>query len=150
MKPKLLMRETKDYESLVPFFIENQLEFSEDEPVPTDLVRCWEVVHGREQHRVGAIVLARRQGEFIIDGIAVEPVYRKMQLGRIMLEKAVSTVRNMGGSRLYLVAHAPEFFRKNGFVTVERNEAPEFFECLTCPQYGMDCHPEVMRLEVTK
>ena len=32
------MSETKDYEKLVPFFIENELEFSEEEPVPTDLV----------------------------------------------------------------------------------------------------------------
>ena len=29
---------TEDYQSLVPFFIENELEFSEDEPTPTDIV----------------------------------------------------------------------------------------------------------------
>ena len=32
---------TQDYDKLVPFFIENGLEFSEDEPTPTDLVKCW-------------------------------------------------------------------------------------------------------------
>ena len=36
----------------------------------------------------------------------------------------------------------------SGFVTVPREEAPNFFECLTCPQYGVDCHPEVMRLDL--
>jgi len=30
---------TEDYEKLVPFFIENELEFSEEEPVATDLVK---------------------------------------------------------------------------------------------------------------
>ena len=25
--------------------------------------------------------------------------------------------------------------------------APNFFECLTCPQYGKNCHPEVMKLD---
>ena len=48
---------------------------------------------------------------------------------------------------MYLVARAPEFFRKNGFVTIPREEAPNFFECLTCPQYGKTCHPEVMKIE---
>ena len=37
--------ETEDYEKLVPFFIENELEFSEDEPVPTDLVKCLSLIH---------------------------------------------------------------------------------------------------------
>ncbi len=42
----------------------------------------------------------------------------------------------------------PEFFRKYGFETVAREEAPNFFECLTCPQYGKTCHPEVMKLDL--
>ena len=124
------MSETKDYEKLVPFFIENELEFSEEEPVPTDLVKCWEVTHGEDKHLIAALVLAKREGEFIIDGIAVEKLYRKLKIGKILLDKAV------------------EFFRKYGFETVPREEAPNFFECLTCPQYGKTCHPEVMKLDL--
>ena len=67
-----IMRETEDYEKLVPFLIENDLEFSEEDPVPTDLVKCWEVVAGREADAelLAALVLAKREGKFIIDGIA--------------------------------------------------------------------------------
>ncbi len=144
---RFTMRQTEDYEKLVPFFIENELEFSEEEPVPTDIVKCWEVVHGDDQHLMAALVLAKREGEFIIDGIAVEPIYRKLKIGKILLDKAVEEALSQGGSGIYLVARAPEFFRKYGFQTVPREDAPNFFECLTCPQYGKTCHPEVMKLD---
>lgn len=145
---KLLMSPTDDYEKLVKFFIENELEFSEEEPVPTDIVKCWEVTHGSDRFLAGALVLARREGEFIIDGIAVDKTYRKMKIGKILLDKAIETVRKMGGSKLYLVARAPGFFRESGFTEVPREDAPNFFECFTCPQYKVSCHPEVMMLEV--
>ena len=83
-----------------------------------------------------------------MDGIAIDPEYRKAKLGQTLLEKGIEEARSRGGKRIFLVARAPGFFRKNGFVTVERKDAPNFFECLTCPQYGVDCHPEVMRLEL--
>lgn len=139
---------TEDYERLVPFLIENDLEFSEDEPVPTDLVKCWQIEKGEQL--IGAFVLARRQGEFIVDGIAVAPEYRKFKLGKTLLERGIKEVLKQGGDRIFLVARAPEFFRKQGFVTVPREEAPDFFECLTCPQYGISCHPEVMRMDLQR
>lgn len=140
--------ETKDYEKLVPFFIENELEFSEEEPVPTDIEKCWEVTCGEDKRLIAALVLAKREGEFIIDGIAVETSYRKLKLGKLLLDKAVEETLSRGGAGIYLVARAPEFFRKYGFKTVPREEAPNFFECLTCPQYGKNCHPEVMKLDL--
>lgn len=154
---------TDDYDKLVPFFIENELEFSEEEPVPTDLVKCWEITEGTGEipetsskdgiigeygRLIGGFVLAKREGEFIVDGIAIAPEYRKLRLGKELLMRGIEETLRCGGKRIYLVARAPEFFRKNGFVTVERSEAPEFFECLTCPQYGKTCHPEVMKLEL--
>lgn len=147
---------TEDYEKLVPFFIENELEFSEEEPVPTDLVKCWQIVTGEDNDAdgdpagklIGAFVLARREGEFIVDGIAIDPRYRKFRLGKTLLDKGIEETLKLGGKRIFLVARAPGFFRKQGFVTVPREEAPNFFECLTCPQYGVSCHPEVMRLDL--
>lgn len=138
---------TEDYDKLVPFFIENQLEFSEEDPVPTDLVKCWEITDG-EGKLIGGFVLAKREGEFIIDGIAIDPSYRKHKLGKNLLERGIEEALKRGAKRIYLVARAPEFFRKHGFVTLPREEAPNFFECLTCPQYNISCHPEVMKLEL--
>jgi N-acetylglutamate synthase-like GNAT family acetyltransferase len=69
-------------------------------------------------------------------------------LAKTLLDEAISVVKERGGKRIYLVARAPGFFRKSGFATIPRDSAPMFFECLTCPQYGVDCHPEVMLMEV--
>lgn len=163
-KPNYVITTTDDYERLVPFFVANDLEFpdEEDYEVPTDLVQCWKVTEGAQpepdedsaeykidRHRlIGGFVLAERQGEFIVDGIAVDPEYRKENLGKTLLDLGIAETRKRGGKRIFLVARAPGFFRKSGFVTVPREEAPNFFECLTCPQYGVDCHPEVMRLDL--
>ena len=146
------IRETEDYEKLVPFFIENELEYTDEdlEEVPTDLVKCWEITEDNSDSGklIGGFVLARREGEFICDGIAIAPRWRGTELGKALLSNGIEEVRKQGGSRMYLVARAPEFFRKNGFVTVEREEAPNFFECFTCPQYGANCHPEVMKIDI--
>ena len=144
-KIRMKMSQTDEYDRLVDFFIENGLEFDGDEEVDTDIVRCYKVTTGADI-LIGAVVLAKREGRFIIDGIAVDPKYRKHKIGKIMLNKAVEVVKEMNGSEIYLVARAPEFFRKNGFINVEPEGAPNFFECRQCPQYGIDCHPEIMKL----
>ena len=77
---RLKIAVTSDYDSLVPMFIENRLEFGMDEPVPTDLVKCWSVTDDDGKIQGGA-VLAMRQGEYICDGIAVNPEYRKANIG---------------------------------------------------------------------
>lgn len=144
---RLMMKETDEYERLVKFFVENQLEFDGDEEVDTDIIKCYKVTHG-DDYLVGAVVLAKREGQYIIDGIAVEKLYRKMKVGQILLKKVIEEVKKLGGDSLYLVARAPEFFKKYGFVTVNPDDAPNFFECKYCPQYQVDCHPEVMKLEI--
>ena len=147
---KYFINETDEYEKLVSFFIENELEFTEEdaEEVPTDLVKCWQITD-EGNNLLGAFVLAKREGEFICDGIAIDEELRGTGLGTKLLRLGLEETIKLGGTRMYLVARAPEFFRKNGFVTVPRQEAPNFFECLTCPQYGVSCHPEVMRIELT-
>lgn len=137
-----------EYQRLMVFFKENHLEVDAEEAVPTDVIRTWKITPIGSDQLVGAIALSQRQGEYIIDGIAVDEAYRKTNIGKTLLDEAISVVKQRGGQRIYLVARAPGFFRKSGFATIPRDAAPMFFECLTCPQYGVDCHPEVMLMEV--
>ena len=157
MTSVIKLQVTEDYDSLVPFFIENELEFSEEEPpVTEEIIKLWKITEESFDDEgdpagsriIGGFVLAKRQGEFICDGIAVDPEYRMFGYGRELLNKGIEEVRNLGGKRMYLVARAPGFFAGEGFVEVDRSDAPEFFECFTCPQYGVSCTPEVMRLEL--
>lgn len=145
---RLKISPTDEYERLVKFFVENELEFDGDEEVTTEIVKCYKLTHGEHDDLIGGVVIAKREGEYIIDGIAVDRLYRKMSVGKILLNKAIKTVKELGGTSITLVARAPEFFRKNGFVTIDPDEAPNFFECKQCPQFQKNCHPEIMRLEI--
>lgn len=138
---------TDDVQALIAFFIENGLEFDEDEAYGDDeIVRCWRA--DADGRLVGACVLAKREGRFICDGIATDASVRGARLGERLLEALVAEVRARGGAEVFLVARAPGFFAKYGFNAVAREDAPGFFECFSCPQYGVSCHPEVMELRL--
>ena len=144
---KFTMSSTDEYERLVKFFVENQLEFDGDEEVDTDIIKCWKITQG-DDFLVAGCVLAQIEVRYIIDGIAVDKPMRKTGMGKILVDKVIDEVKKRGGDAIYLVARAPEFFRKLGFETVEPADAPNFFECKQCPQYKVSCHPEVMKLEI--
>lgn len=132
-----------DHESLNGFYEKNELEISEEDPVGTDAVKSWVLMEDGKM--AGASTLALRAGEYIIDGIALSRSYRGGGRGTALLNTVIDEVRKRGGSRIYLVARAPEFFAANGFEEVERSDAPEFFECFGCERYGVKCFPKVMR-----
>jgi len=138
--------ETEDYQGLIPFFIENGLEFSVDDEVPTDIVKIWKATDEENGKLLGGCVLAKREGRFICDGIATDPEVRGLRIGEGLLFTMTKEAKVLGADELYLVARAPGFFGKYGFELVPREGAPTFFECFSCPQYGVSCHPEVMRL----
>lgn len=153
-KPMLRLAATDKYEELSRFFEENGLENTapEDETVPTESVKAWAITAvdcgETEDAIVGAVSLGLRQREYIIDGIAVAERFRAEDFGSMLVAKAVEEVKHRGGNRIYLVARAPKFFEKNGFRAVSADEAPEFFECFKCPQYGKGCKPEIMKLDI--
>ena len=137
-----------DHESLDRFYEKNDLEISEEDPVGTDAVKSWVLVE--DEKLAGAATLALREGEYIIDGIALDESYRGGGRGTALLNTVIDEVRKRGGSRIYLVARAPEFFGASGFKEVERADAPEFFECFGCSQYGVKCFPKVMEYILTE
>ena len=137
---------TTDEQKLDRFFMENDLEYSDEHPVETDRVKCWEVLDGDKL--IGGACLALRQGEYILDGIAVDSDYRGKDIGRQLLMLVLDETKERGGEKVFLVARAPEFFAHYGFTEVAKEDAPNFFECLTCPQFGVTCHPKVMVTEV--
>ncbi len=146
MRP-MTIAETEDYKSLVPVMMANGLEFGMDEPVPTDLVKCWKLTDDEGRVRGGA-VLAVREGQYICDGICVDAPFRKEGWGRKLLTALTEETAERGGESIFLVARAPGFFAREGFFPVDKKEAPMFFECFDCPQYGNSCHPEVMRRDL--
>jgi N-acetylglutamate synthase-like GNAT family acetyltransferase len=73
---------------------------------------------------------------------------RGQRVGEKLLNLAKEEVASRGGKNIYLVAKAPGFFKTQGFKIVKQEEAPLFYECAHCPQFNVDCFPEIMKLEV--
>ena len=144
---KVTLSETKDYDRLVEMFIRHGLEFSVEDTLPTDLVKCWKAEDDTGR-LAGGCVLAMRGGEYIIDGISAEPEFRKQKLGGALLQLALAEAKRRGAEKVYLVAKAPGFFRKHAFQTIEPESVPDLFDCVKCPQFRVSCHPEVMRKEL--
>ncbi|MBR2779065.1 MAG: GNAT family N-acetyltransferase [Firmicutes bacterium] len=139
---------TYEHERLNSFYEAMGLEISEADPVGTDALKSF-LAYVNDTF-AGACTLAFRQGDYIIDGIAVDEQFRGEMLGTRLLEAAIGEILERGGRELYLVARAPDFFKANGFDIVAREDAPEFFECAGCDQYRKTCFPEVMKKELKK
>lgn len=146
-KGNITLKRTDEYDMLVDFFIDNGLEFSEEEQVATEVIDCYKAVL-EDGELIGGVVLAKREGAYIIDGIAVKEEYRKFGVGRMMVDKALEVSRQLGENTIYLIARAPGFFRRLDFVNIDKDEAPTFYECAECPQFGKTCFPELMKYEI--
>ena len=149
IRKNLFLSSTDDMDSLNSFFEENELEISDAEPVETNVIKAWKIENEKDEI-VAGICLAFRENEYIIDGIAVDGSLRGLGIGQEILDIAKDEVRKRGGDKIFLVAKAPGFFKTQGYVTIEQEEAPLFYECAECPQYKVDCFPERMKWEDEK
>lgn len=142
--------ETNDFNGLTDIFHRNGLEISIGEEPPKGLIKCWEAIESEGGKRVGGIALEKRAGEFVIGGISIEKAYRKHKIGTLMMEKAIEEVVSLEGNRLMLVAKVPDFFKTLGFISIDRQTAPDISNCMTCKQFYIECFPEVMCLDISQ
>lgn len=137
-----IIHESNRYSELIDFFIENELEFTEqDKNLPETVVKCWEAVDGRKL--IGGCVLGTRDGVYILEGIAADADYRNKRIGKQLLHNMLNYLKGISAKKLYLCARAPGFFKKQGFLPIDREDAPNF-GCVDCGQFGVKCFPEVM------
>lgn len=145
---KVRMESTTEYERLIKFGIEQGLEYDEDEQMDfSDIVGAWKITQPGD-YLIGSCMLAKQDGQFVIRAVAVDPILRKFGLGRVLVKKAMEKARELGGSEVILIGRAPEFYRKLGFTKVEPENSPLEFDCLECPQFQVDCFPEIMKHEI--
>lgn len=138
----IIIRESRRYSEIIQFFIENELEFSEDQKQNTDtVIKYWEAVDGEKL--VGACLLGMREEEYVLEGIATHPNFRKKRIGERLLSEVLTHLNTLEAKKIFLCARTPGFFRTQGFSTVNRATAPQF-ECKDCNQFGIKCFPEIM------
>ena len=134
--------ETNRYSELIEFFIENDLEYTEqDKQIPDTVVKYWEAVD--DEKLIGGCVLGMRKSVYILEGIATDADCRNKGVGKQLLCEAMTYLKTIDAKKLYLCARAPGFFKTQGFLTIDREDAPNF-GCMNCDQFGIKCFPEVM------
>ena len=71
-----------------------------------------------------------------IRSLAVDPESRARGAGSQVVEFALEEARRRGISRVFAVTHAPDFFVRQGFETVQRRSLAEKIErdCRRCPK----------------
>ncbi len=150
MPDTLKFSRTTDIDKLNRFFEINGLESEEDAPRNCQMVAAWVATEPSTENLAGALSLVKRGHYYIVDGIAVDPAFRKRGLGKALIELALAELKLLQVDEVYLVAKVPQFFSKLGFSELPWPDAPPVFECTSCPQYNNTCHPEAMVLDLKK
>ena len=140
------IREIGAIEPLMGVFIRNGLEPPGSQDFASAL-KSWALVD--DARIVGGVCVGIVEEHFILDYLAVDATARGRGWGRRLLDTALRHARRENAHEIYTVTKVPAFFRKSGFQSIRRDDAPDFSQCFTCRQYQVDCFPDVMSLTFT-
>ena len=143
MSNAIRIKETGNYEELIPLFSASGLEIHvEEDQKPKGMITCWKAE--RNGQLAGGVSIEKKDGYFVIGDIAVDASVRGENIGSLLLATAMEKIYDLEGEEIFLVAKAPKFFEKYGFTYLTAEEAPPIFNCKNCEQRGVKCYPEFM------
>jgi len=75
-----------------------------------------------------------------IRSVAVRPDTVKKGVGKALVERSIENASALGITKVFLLTYVPEFFRKLGFVEIEKEQLPKkiWSDCLKCAKFP-DC-----------
>lgn len=145
---KTKINETSDYLQFSDLFKRSGLELNLDETGrgPEGFITAWEAVD-EEGNLIGGAAITKKDGNFVLNDLAVEEAVRSQGIGGLLCQKAMMRMLDMGASRVYITSKAPLFFEKYGFRYLAEDEVPPIFQCSRCQQYGSSCNPKYMAFD---
>ncbi len=80
-----------------------------------------------------------------IRSLAVAEGYQDRGVGRQLVNTALAEADSFGITRIFTLTYQPEFFRKLGFVDVDKAELPHkvWSDCINCSKFP-DCNEEAL------
>jgi N-acetylglutamate synthase-like GNAT family acetyltransferase len=139
-----VLRPTEDYAAMKQLAVESGLE----EGTLTSIIASYGFYDGREL--VGCAALKLEKGRYSLECLAVRDRFRYQGLGSRLVVTIEKDARARGAKGLWVLARAPDFFKKMGYRERKRGEeeGPSIASCATCPQYKRNCSPEVLKKEL--
>jgi len=105
------------------------------------------VVEKGDQLIGGAEVIL--QDEEYTFSVAVDDDFQMSGIGTSLFQMVANEIRSLGAERIVIQAKTPEYWSKFGFVEIaDLKNVPKTFLCDNCPQYGKDCFPKIMTLNL--
>ncbi len=104
------------------------------------------VVHEEEGRVVGVCSLhVCWENLAEIRSLAIEEAYHGRNIGRRLVTACLEEAARLGIRRVFTLTYQPDFFRKLGFVPIDKNELPHkvWSDCINCPKFP-DCNEEAL------
>jgi len=72
-----------------------------------------------------------------VRSFAINEEYRGMGIGSEMLKRLIGAILKVRNARIFTLTYSPEFFKKNGFAVVSKDEFPEkiWKDCANCKDW---------------
>ena len=132
---KIRAARPEDLDAINDLLTENALPASD---TTTELLQDFSVVEDDGGLVVGSIGLERYGADALLRSLTVSQTSRNAGLGGRLLAHAEDLAREKGISELWLLTTtAPDFFRRKGYVDVERGTAPTELQATT--QFAQLC-----------
>ncbi len=84
-----------------------------------------------------------------IKSLVVDDEVQSRGYGTQLLKKCLEDAKELGVPKVFALTYKPEFFKKNGFMPIEKSELPHkvWSECIRCPKFP-DCGEEALIITV--
>jgi amino-acid N-acetyltransferase len=84
-----------------------------------------------------------------IRSLAVDKNYQKMGIGINLVKHCLKEAKSLGLKKIFALTYHPDFFRKMGFVDVDKASLPQkiWGDCLRCPRFP-ECDENAVMLHL--
>lgn len=97
---------------------------------------------------IGGAEVMLQDGEYTFS-VAVIDDFKGQGIGKSLFQIVEKEIRNLGAKRILIQAKVPTYWLRFGFLEIiDPNDTPKTFRCDGCPQYGKDCFPKIMVLDL--
>lgn len=97
---------------------------------------------------IGGAEVMLQEGEYTFS-VAIDDSFKGRGIGKSLFKIVKKEMRNLGAKKVLIQAKVPAYWSRFGFVeVVNPNDVPKTFRCDDCPQYGKDCFPKIMVLNL--
>lgn len=135
-----------NHNALRGFYKENGLEVSEDISKQDNAVLS--LVVDDESGILAAATLSKRNGNFILDYVAVFNALRGKNYGKKLVFEILNNAKEMGAKEVFISAKNYGFFKALGFKDGTPKNLDLNADCLDCEQYMNGCRPVVMKIDI--